>query len=117
MGHTRCGAVTTAVKLAGSSSPVAQTTGCQNVEPILHDIQESIDPQARARFDESPKDQQEAYVNQVAKQNVQRTVQRIFEESETLANLAHEGRIAIVGAMYDVTSGEIEFLNDPAGKN
>ena len=54
MGHTRCGAVTTAVKLTGSPLPVAQTTGCQNVEPILQDIQESVDPQARASFDQLP---------------------------------------------------------------
>ena len=111
MGHTRCGAVTTAVKLAGSPLPASQTTGCQNVEPILLDIQESVDLQARAQFDELSNDQQEDYVNQVARRNVQRTVQRTVEESETLAKLASEGRIAVVGAMYDVTTGDIEFLN------
>jgi carbonic anhydrase/SulP family sulfate permease len=115
MGHTRCGAVTTAVKLAGSPLPVAQTTGCQNVEPILQDIQESVDPQARASFDQLPPAAQEAYINRVARDNVRRTVERIMQESETLANLVKQGRIAIVGAMYDVTTGDIEFLNQPSG--
>jgi carbonic anhydrase/SulP family sulfate permease len=114
MGHTRCGAVTTAVKLAGSPLPAAQTTGCQNVEPILQEIQESVDPQARASFDRLPPAEQEAYVNHVARDNVLRTVERIMKESETLAHLVHQGRIAIVGAMYDVTSGDIEFLNAAA---
>ena len=38
-----------------------------------------------------------------------------MQESETLANLVKQGRIAIVGAMYDVTTGDIEFLNQPSG--
>jgi carbonic anhydrase len=34
----------------------------------------------------------------------------MLRESETLAKLVHERRIAIVGAMYDVANGHIEFL-------
>ncbi len=114
MGHTRCGAVTTAVKLAGSPDPPAVTTGCQNVEPILLDIQQSIRLDQRRGFDDWTKNKQDAFVNDVARENVRRMVERIVQESETLASLVREGKIAVVGAMYDVVNGDIEFLHEVA---
>ena len=35
-------------------------------------------------------------------------------ESQTLGDLVRDGRLAIVGAMYDVATGDIEFLPHPA---
>ncbi|MDC8449503.1 MAG: hypothetical protein LV473_14235 [Nitrospira sp.] len=49
-------------------------------------------------------------VDAIAKQNVLRVVQQIRRQSQTLDNLARERRIAIIGAMYDVATGDIEFL-------
>ena len=49
-------------------------------------------------------------VDAIARQNVLRVVQQIRRQSQTLDNLARERRIAIVGAMYAVASGDIEFL-------
>ncbi|MEX0977270.1 MAG: SulP family inorganic anion transporter, partial [Pirellulales bacterium] len=42
MGHTRCGAVTTAVQTAGSNDSAFKLTGCAHVEPVLREIQQSI---------------------------------------------------------------------------
>jgi carbonic anhydrase/SulP family sulfate permease len=33
-------------------------------------------------------------------------------QSSTLDRLVASGRIAVVGALYDVTTGDIEFLSD-----
>jgi hypothetical protein len=41
---------------------------------------------------------------------VLRVVQQIRRQSQTLDNLARERHIAIVDAMYDVATGDIEFL-------
>jgi len=112
MGHTRCGAVSTAVMLACSTEPVAQATGCQHVEHILSDIQESIDPAKCRRLEHLPAPEREAFVNEVATANVQRMVEQILVQSDTIRNLVEEGRIAVVGAMYDVTTGDMVFLND-----
>ena len=46
----------------------------------------------------------------VARENVRRVVKELRQRSLTLDNLVREKRIAIVGAMYDVASGSIEFL-------
>lgn len=36
--------------------------------------------------------------------------------SQTINKLIDEGRLAVVGAIYDVTSGKVEFLiNDAVG--
>ena len=110
LGHTRCGAVTTAVNLASSAENPAQATGCQNVGSLLHQIQESIEPNQLRRMGQMSKTEQEAFVDSVAGENVLHTVATMLEQSETLAGLLQSSRIAIAGAMYDVATGDITFL-------
>ncbi|HXY34470.1 MAG TPA: carbonic anhydrase, partial [Planctomycetaceae bacterium] len=112
LGHTRCGAVTTAVKTAGLTDPLDQVTGCQHIEPILREIQAAIDSGATRNYDELPQPDQSALVDRVARANVRHTVASIEKQSQTLSALVADGRILIVGAMYDVASGAIEILNE-----
>jgi len=110
MGHTRCGAVTAAVDLACSAEPTAHATGCHDLEPIVRFIQQSIDPQTCQRVRQLSNSQKEAFVNAVARGNVCRVVETILQQSQMLHKLHDEGRVAIIGAIYDVVTGEIEFL-------
>ncbi|MBL9124834.1 MAG: bifunctional SulP family inorganic anion transporter/carbonic anhydrase [Planctomycetaceae bacterium] len=110
MGHTRCGAVSTAVQLAGAAGSPADRTGCQHIEPILREIQESISPSELSRLDRQSESEREDYINEVARANVRRTVESIIERSDTLAALVQEERIAIVGALYDVKTGDLTIL-------
>jgi carbonic anhydrase len=110
MGHTRCGAVTAAVKLIGSEKSAAEATGCQHLDHIVGDIQQSTDEFACLSAERLPPEEKERFVDGVARRNVVRVVDRMRAESQTLDGLVREGRIAIVGAMYDVSTGEIEFL-------
>lgn len=112
MGHTRCGAVTTAVRAACTTESVAQLTGCQHVEYVLKDIQEVIDRHACARMDQMSPAEQNAFVDGVARANVLRTLDVIRQQSPTLARLEREGQIAIVGTIYDVMTGEFTFWSD-----
>ncbi|MCE9607745.1 MAG: sulfate transporter [Planctomycetia bacterium] len=112
MGHTRCGAVTLAVRTAFAGEAPPQGPGCQHAEPILRSIQESIDYDHGREFDRCSHTDQEAFINQVARMNVLRMVEQIQRESDTLGPLIRAGRIAIVGAMYDVATGDIEFVNE-----
>ena len=93
---------------------VAEATGCQHLEHIVHEIQQSIDPLTCRGVEPLPAAEKESFVNAVARRNVSRVVERCSEQSQTLDDLVREGRIAIVGAMYDVATGDIEFLPDPA---
>jgi carbonic anhydrase len=115
MGHTRCGAVKAAVELADSKESVAQVTGCQHLGPIIQEVQKSIDPQARRGYDQLPQSDKQSIIDAVARRNVSRVVEQVLEESRTLRDLIREGRVGIVGAMYDVATGGIEFLPDQSG--
>lgn len=112
MGHTRCGAVTAAVELANAPGSVPAAAGCSHLDFIVREIQESVPP-AGAR----PPAGREAVVDAVARRNVARAVGRMRRDSPTLDRLVREGRVAIVGAMYDVSTRTIEFLTDapPSG--
>jgi carbonic anhydrase len=112
MGHTRCGAVTTAVNLICSTRTAAETTGCQHLDHIVNDLQLSTDPATCRAVEDRPATETESFLDAVARRNVSRVVERMREQSLTLDSLVRKGRIALVGAMYDVVTGEIEFLAD-----
>lgn len=107
MGHTQCGAVTAAVTFYQSKKSAAEATGCQHLNVLMDSIQQSIDPAMLP-----PRHELEEAVNLVARNNVQRVVRSIIEQSTTLARLVREGRIRIVGSLYDVRTGRVEFLEE-----
>ncbi len=113
MGHTRCGAVTAAVDLAGTGGTAAEATGCGHLGPIIDDIQRAIDPATLRRIAGRSPAEKRPFVDDVARRNVARVVEEILRESQALDDLVGEGRIAVVGAMYDVATGGIEFLPAP----
>jgi carbonic anhydrase/SulP family sulfate permease len=110
MGHTRCGAVTTALSTYGSNESPERTTGCAHLGPVLREIQESIDVKRLRGVDLRSAAELENATSDLARVNVRRTVNKILESSETIRRLAAEGRVLVVGALYDVATGELEFL-------
>lgn len=112
MGHTSCGAVRAAVDFAckQKSSPGSNSIGSVNLDLLIHEIGHSVDLKKCGNFDSSNVSQKEAYSDEVALNNVLRTVQLIRERSPILDKLVNEDKIAIVGSMYDVRSGEVSFF-------
>ncbi|WP_439627032.1 bifunctional SulP family inorganic anion transporter/carbonic anhydrase [Gemmata sp.] len=110
MGHTRCGAVSAAVGLACSGKSAREATGCQHLDHIVDEVQRAVDVPACGGVDKLPPDERQAFVDAVARKNVQLVVRRALEQSTTLAELVRDGRIMVVGALYDVATGGLEFL-------
>jgi carbonic anhydrase len=110
MGHTRCGAVAASVDLSCSVRTAFETTGCQHLDDIVSDIQLSIDPDAYSHVADMAPDEKARFVDCVARQNVALVLRLIPQQSATLARLLQERQIMLVGAMYDVSTGAIEFL-------
>lgn len=110
IGHTGCGAVSAAVKLLGSHLTVADATGCQHLDAIVSEIQRSVGgiPNQLAVKPASP--DAGVIADAVARENVLRVVKELRQQSRTLDNLVCERRIAIIGAMYDISTGGIDFL-------
>lgn len=110
MGHTSCGAVNAAVDLFASHQTAAEATGCVNLDTLISEIQLSIDPNTIKPSDAWQSGEKAAYANEVSRRNVLRTMKMIRERSSTLDKLVLEGRVAIVGCLYDISTGKVDFF-------
>jgi carbonic anhydrase/SulP family sulfate permease len=111
IGHTRCGAVTAAVDLLHSGLNTEQSTGCQHLGPIVEQIQQSVDGATAARLGQVSGEEKAALVDEVARLNVRRTASEIITRSQTIGGLVLAGRVAVVGALYDLRSGKLEIID------
>ncbi len=110
MGHTRCGAVTAAIEVACSRETAAHAMPCEHIDSIVQIIQKSVDPTTCQRYAQLTPAEKEAFVNAVARANVSRVVEMVLAQSQTLSRLHQKRQVAILGAIYDVATGGIEFL-------
>lgn len=115
VGHTRCGAVTTAVDLACARLTSLDLKRADHIAHIVRDIEPLIDLKACQASSDPAAIDRDAVIDDVAMRNVYHVVKTIWEQSESLRTLAESGRIAIVGSMYDVTTGQIQILRDSDG--
>jgi carbonic anhydrase/SulP family sulfate permease len=110
LGHTSCGAVNAAVDLLAAAKKASEATPCGNLDGLVSEIQLAINPATLKQGDQWAPGEKAAYSNEISRRNVIRTIATIRKRSATLDKLVIEGRIAIVGALYDVTSGEVTFF-------
>ncbi len=113
MGHTSCGAVNAAVDLICSQKSAAEATGCGNLDGLVTEIQQCIDMKTCKQPNQWLPGEKAAYSNEVSRCNVIRTIHVIRERSAALDKLVREGKIAIVGSLYDVSTGEVTFFQTP----
>jgi len=114
LGHTKCGAVNASVSFACQGIRPETATGCKHLEAIVDRITHSIDSVQCKLLDKLPEEDKTHFVEQVTRENVLHSIRQIVAESPTLKRLSDEGKIGLVGAVYDVASGNIEFLTDDA---
>jgi len=100
LGHTKCGAI----KGACANVEIGNLTG------LLAKIKPAIEAEAAAikdRTSVSP-----AFVENVTHHNIRLTLKRIPEQSPILAKMIQDGRIILVGAIYNVETGTVNFFED-----
>ena len=97
MGHTACGAIKGAI----DNAQLGNLTG------LLGKIRPAVDA---TRYEGDRTSKNDAFVDEVAKTNVRQTVGAIRQRSDVLAGLEKEGKIKIVGSMYHLVGGRVEFL-------
>ena len=97
LGHTKCGAI------SGACNHVE----LGNLTTLLKKIQPAIDHEKTTQ--ENRTGSNPAFVKNVTTINVQLTIDRIRKESPVVAELEKEGKIKIIGAMYDVETGIVTF--------
>ncbi len=113
LGHKQCGAVKAAVDLFAAGTTALAATGCGNLDVLVTEIQKSIGLPDPTRITAMTGDERQEFVQLVANRNVLRTLGHIRQNSDILRQLEADGKIAVVGAMYDIGTGEVEFLTRP----
>jgi carbonic anhydrase len=101
LGHTSCGAV----KGACDNAKLGNLTGMlDKIKPAVNAV--SLPEESNLRNSKNIE-----FVNDVAKKNVELTIDRILKESDVLAQMKKDKDIDIVGGMYDIKTGAVSFYN------
>ena len=95
MGHTKCGAVTAACKNVELGNITSLLSKISPAVSLIKAKNGLIDDDA---------------IEEVSKVNMKFSIDRIREESPILAEMESKGEIEIIGAMYDVSNGQVEFF-------
>lgn len=97
MGHTACGAIKGAI----DNAELGNLTGLlDKIKPAVQATNYSVERSAKNY----------AFVDAVARTNVQITMDNVRKNSAVLANLESKGTIKIAGAMYNLETGAVEFF-------
>ena len=100
MGHSKCGAV------KGACDHVKMG----NLTTLLAKIAPAVASEQATTTDRTS--QNAAFVQNVADINVRQNVQAILNRSEILAEMVAKNEIAIIGAMHDIETGVVTFMDD-----
>ncbi len=107
LGHGSCGAVTATLNEMTAPSEGAS----RNLRSIVGRIEPALKPlMERGAWDDHSK-----LMGAAVRANVRASVQQLKAGSQVLESLINDGQLAIVGAEYDMETGEVNFLDLPAG--
>src|SRR5271165_320578 len=98
MGHTSCGAIKGAI----DGAQLGNLTG------LLNKIKPAVEA---THYDGERTSKNDEFVDEVANTNVRLTIDAIRQRSGVLAGLEKEGKIKIVGSMYQLAGGRVNFFS------
>ncbi|HMV13866.1 MAG: carbonic anhydrase [Chitinophagales bacterium] len=100
LGHSKCGAV------KGACDHIEMG----NLTELLSKLQPAVYQENTTT--ENRNSSNSVFVENVSMLNVKRTVKSIIERSYILEQMVENGEIGIIGAMYNIESGKVEFYDD-----
>lgn len=99
LGHTRCGGV------IGACDGVEMG----NLNAIFSDIRPAVEAEKTTKQNRNSSNPQ--FINNVIHLNVEHQIREIINTSATLREMLEKQQIGIVGGMYDLENGDINFYN------
>lgn len=109
LGHSSCGAISATVDVVRGDSAI----GTKNIMSIVDRIRPAVEPLIRA----NPNGEREQLISAGVRSNVQASVNQLRHGTANLETLEREGAIIIVGAEYDLTTGAVDFFDQPSTRN
>lgn len=103
MGHTQCGAVKATLDYIENSQSIASEN--------IHDIVSRIKPHVFTIAHMKSMNSEEKLAHAV-EANVRASVSQLSHSSRLIENLLHQRKIRIIGAVLDLSSGQVDFLPD-----
>ena len=100
LGHTKCGAI------KGACDDVKMG----NLSSLLSKVKPAVE--AEVTTEENRNGSNPSFVENVAKLNVLLTLKQIPEQSPVVAELIKNGKVILVGAIYNVQTGIVDFFED-----
>ena len=102
LGHTKCGAV------KGACDHVEMG----NLTELLSKLQPAVYSESETTNVDKRNSKNAKFVENVSTINVKRSVKNIIERSFILEQMVENGEIGVIGAMYDIETGKVEFYDD-----
>lgn len=99
LGHTECGAI------KGACDNVV----LGNLTTVIQALRPAVNDATGIEGDHNSKNPR--FVQAAADANVRRTVETLRQKSDILRDLEAAGRIKLVGAMYDLSTGQVKVLD------
>ena len=101
LGHTNCGAIKGA----------CDNVKLENLTGLLDKIQPAVKGIAKEWKHGETNSKNHAFVEAVGEENVKLQMETIKSKSSTLKGLIDSGKAILVGAVYDLETGKVKFLN------
>jgi carbonic anhydrase len=99
IGHSNCGAIKGAI----------DNVEMGNLTALLSRIKPAIEQVTPAN--QSPNSKDLEFVDKVAEANVRLVIKQIPERSPILREMLDQGKIGLIGGMYDLSTGKIRFFD------
>lgn len=97
MGHEHCGAIKAAV----------DDVKLGNITPMLQNIRPAVEG---VKYEGERSSENQEFVHMVAERNVLDNIDEIRDNSSILKEMEDNGEIKIVGAVYDMDNGKVDWL-------
>jgi carbonic anhydrase len=102
LGHTQCGAVTAVTNaVQGHGHPLER-----NIPPLV----DNIAPAVKKAIANNPEAQGANLIPYAIEENVWQGIEDLFMQSPVSRDLVNAGKVKVVGAIYDVSNGKINWL-------
>jgi len=102
LGHTQCGAVTAVTNaVQGHGHPLER-----NIPPLV----DNIIPAVKKAIADNPKAHGADVIPYAIEENIWQGIEDMFMKSPVSRDLVNSGKAKVVGAVYDVSNGKINWL-------